>query len=118
MTDAITKTTLAQLVEALETCITVTTGPGMSEQLYNVPKVIKAISDGKAALAAPQPMVTPYISQAHFDRVFPPEPQPVKQANDWEIRGKLTALKCWHRLTEAEADDLVVFTAMLTGAKP
>ena len=46
------------------------------------------------------------------------EPQPVKQADDWEIRGKLTALKCWHRLTEAEADELVVFTAMLTGAKP
>ena len=64
---------------------------------YETGNINKSIQAMKAALAAP-------------------EPQPVKQADDWEIRGQLTALKCWHRLTEAEADDLVVFTAMLTGA--
>ena len=77
----------------------------------------------EAALAAPQPDIIPQESLfvcgqmgANVTKVCA-EPQPVKQA-DYTIRGQLTALKCWHRLTEAEADDLVVFTAMLIGAKP
>lgn len=42
-----------------------------------------------------------------------PEPQPVKQDDDFAIRGELTKLKCWHRLTELEANELVSFFGML-----
>ena len=43
--------------------------------------------------------------------------EPVKHADDFNIRGKLAKLKCWHRLTEAEANDLVAFFA-IEGTKP
>jgi len=29
--------------------------------------------------------------------------------HDFALRGHLARLKCWHRLTEAEVDDLVAF---------
>ena len=83
----------------------------------------------KAALAAPQPelrksLLSTLTAKWEYEELAKElawvkvEPQPVKQADAFTISGQLTALKCWHRLTEAEADDLIVFTAMLTGAKP
>lgn len=33
----------------------------------------------------------------------------VEPLTEWEIRGTLARLKCWHRLTEQEADELVQF---------
>ena len=45
---------------------------------------VQDLCNAAAALAAPpepqpEPMVTPYITQAHFDKAFPPEPQPVQE---------------------------------------
>jgi hypothetical protein len=30
---------------------------------------------------------------------------------EWELRGEMARLKCWHRLTEDEANDLLRFAA-------
>jgi hypothetical protein len=41
----------------------------------------------------------------------PPAAQPAPVKDEFELRGTLASLKCWHRLTEEEADDLVRFAA-------
>jgi hypothetical protein len=40
----------------------------------------------------------------------PPPAAPVQ--DEWELRGELAKLKCWHRLTEDEADELLRFAAV------
>lgn len=37
-------------------------------------------------------------------------------ADEWTLRGTLARLKCWHRLTESEAEDLMQFAQMLSAA--
>jgi len=37
--------------------------------------------------------------------------QPEQEQNEFELRGKLANLKCWHRMTKAEEDDLLSFAA-------
>jgi hypothetical protein len=40
-----------------------------------------------------------------------PPAQPAPVQDEYQLRGTLARLKCWHRLTEEEADDLVRFAA-------
>ena len=46
------------------------------------------------------------VQQCRADLAPPPSREPL---TEWEARGMLARLKCWHRLTEQEADELVQF---------
>jgi hypothetical protein len=43
----------------------------------------------------------------------------IAAASEFDIRGRLAAgLKCWHRLSEEESDELVAFVAALQSPAP
>jgi len=44
--------------------------------------------------------------------------QPEQEQNEFELRGKLANLKCWHRLTQEEEEDLLSFAAAQPEQEP
>jgi hypothetical protein len=44
--------------------------------------------------------------------------QPEQEQNEFELRGKLANLKCWHRLTQKEVEDLLSFAAAQPAQEP
>jgi hypothetical protein len=44
--------------------------------------------------------------------------QPEQEQNEFELRGMLATLKCWHRLTQAEQEDLLRFAAAQPEQEP
>jgi hypothetical protein len=44
--------------------------------------------------------------------------QPEQEQNEFELRGMLATLKCWHRLTQEEEEDLLRFAAAQPAQEP
>ena len=59
---------------------------------------------GRTRIVMPGDVIT---ADATWFVVGPLFTHPAKQASDFDLRGRLAQLKCWHRLTGDEAKDLI-----------